>query len=261
LWVVEDKFPFGRPPWEKANKEKCILTDNVVPYELLKLRLLNAVHQALSYPASLLGHCYVHDSMNDARVSKFLEQYMTAAAKTCKDVQGLSKTGWIKTVIERFSNPNIKDTILRLTEDATNRIGVALAPCLHPDAVNGKSLSNADLEAIMLPVSCWVKCLLGSSVDSDFPAAAKLNKDDNEAKVKPSAEKLWSAVSRKDSAASLMAHVFLQTAFTAQAARPETASILVKQVEVLQSGNVEKALSMISVGSGDTTCCSACTIS
>merc|ERR1712151_1451848 len=137
--------------------------------------------------------------MADVRVSKFLEQYMRAAAKTCKDVKGLKKPEWIKTVIDRFSNPEIKDTIKRLTEDATNCIGVALAPCLHADAVNGKSLSNADLEAIILPVSCWVKCLLGSSVDAEFPAAAKLNKDDNEAKVKPSAEKLWSAVSKKDS--------------------------------------------------------------
>merc|ERR1719446_689949 len=89
LWVVEDKFPYGRPEWEKSTSGKCILTDDVVPYELMKLRLLNAVHQALSYPASLLGHELVHDSMADRRISGFLEKYMAAAAKTCKDVQGL----------------------------------------------------------------------------------------------------------------------------------------------------------------------------
>merc|ERR1712048_272875 len=199
LWVVEDKFPYGRPPWEQANPKDCILTDNVVPYELLKLRLLNAVHQALSYPASLLGHSFVHDSMADSRVSEFLEQYMNAAAKTCKDVQGLSKPVWIKTVIDRFSNPAIKDTILRLTEDATNRIGVALAPCLHDDAMLGKSLSTADLEAIMLPVTCWVRCLLGDSV-GEFPEAAILNNDDNMEKVKAPATKLWDAVKRGDNA-------------------------------------------------------------
>merc|ERR1712151_1069595 len=111
--------------------------------------------------------------MADPRVSKFLEQYMSAAAKTCKDVEGLDKQEWIKTVIDRFSNPAIKDTILRLTEDATNRIGVALAPCLPADAVFGKSLSQEDLEAIMLPVPCWVRCILADSVGT-FPEAAKL---------------------------------------------------------------------------------------
>merc|ERR1712151_806492 len=249
LWVVEDKFPYGRPEWEKSTSGKCILTKDVGPYELLKLRLLNAVHQALSYPASLLGHKLVHDSMADERVAKFLEQYMGAAAKTCQDVEGLDKQEWIKTVIDRFSNPAIKDTILRLTEDATNRIGVALAPCLHADAVFGKSLSQADLEAIMLPVSCWVRCLLGESVGA-FPDAAKLNKDDNMEKVKAPAEKLWAAVMAQDPSATDLAVTFLRTAFTEQAARIETASILVAQLKILQNDGVEPALASISAGGG-----------
>jgi len=255
MGVVEDKFPYGRPQWEKSTSGNCILTKDVVPYELLKLRLLNAVHQALSYPASLLGHKLVHDSMGDARVSKFLQQYMGAAAKTCKDVVGLDKKEWIAKVIDRFSNPNIKDTILRLTEDATNRIGVALAPCLHADA----GLSKRDLEAIVLPVSCWVRCLLGDSVGK-FPEAATLNKDDNMAKVKPPAEALWQAA-QKDSGANEAALAFLRIAFTEQAARPETASILVDQVKTLQSAGIEATLAKCGAGGGETTCCSACTIS
>jgi len=257
LWVVEDKFPYGRPAWEKSTSGKCILTKDVVPYELLKLRLLNAVHQALSYPASLLGHKLVHDSMADKRVAKFLEQYMGAAAKTCKDVQGLDKKEWIKTVIGRFSNPAIKDTILRLTEDATNRIGVALAPCLHKDAMLGRSLSKRDLEAIVLPVSCWVRCLLGDSV-GPFPEAATLNKDDNMAKVKAPAEKLWAAVKNDAADSQEKALDFLRTAFTEQAARTETASILVDQVKTLQSGGVEAAMASVGASGGGEISCFSC---
>merc|ERR1712151_61500 len=168
---------------------------------------------------------------------------------------GVNKKEWIKTVIGRFSNPAIKDTILRLTEDATNRIGVALAPCLHADAVNGKSpLSPADTEAIMLPVACWVRCLVGDAVQP-FPAAAKLNKDDNEAKVKVPAQKLWNAADAES------AKTFLRTAFTEQAATDKNGAILAAQVKTLSSDGVEKALAGISTGGGDTTCCSACTIS
>merc|ERR1712014_98439 len=253
LWVVEDKFTHGHPDWDKSKSGKCIFVNDVVPYELMKLRLLNAVHQALSYPASLLGHKFVHDSMADARVSKFLEQYMYAAAKTCKDVQGLDKKEWIKTVIGRFSNPAIKDTILRLTEDATNRIGVALAPCLHKDAMLGKSLSKSDLEAIVLPVSCWVRCLLGDSA-GPFPDAATLNKDDNMAKVKAPAEKLWTAVKDDAKNSQECALTFLRTAFTEQAARTETASILVDQVKTLQTGGVEAALASVGKSGGEVSC-------
>merc|ERR1712187_611737 len=254
LWVVEDKFPYGRPQWEKSTTGKCILTDDVVPYELMKLRLLNAVHQALSYPASLLGHELVHDSMADKRVSRFIEQYMAAAAKTCPNVKGLDKKDWCKTVIERFSNPAIRDTILRLTEDATNRIGVALAPCLHADAMDGKSLSTSDLEAILLPVSCWIRCLLGESVGV-FPAAAKLNKDDKMEKVKIPAAKLWAEVERTlsadvesvatESKLQVSACDFLSAAFSEHAARPAVAAVLVKQVKILQIGGVEALLESV----------------
>merc|ERR1711933_83874 len=204
------------------------------------------VHPALSSPASLLGHKLVHDSMADPRVSKFLEQYMGAAAKTCRDVEGLDKPEWIKTVIDRFSNPAIKDTILRLTEDATNRIGVALAPCLHDDAMLGKSLSQGDLEAIMLPVTCWVRCLLGDSV-GEFPEAAILNNDDNMEKVKAPATKLWDAVKSGDNAHGFAVE-FLSIAFTEQAARPENGTILVEQLKTLQSSGVEALLAKCGTG-------------
>merc|ERR1712137_180282 len=170
-----------------------------------------------------------------------------------KDVQGLDKKEWIKTVIGRFSNPAIKDTILRLTEDATNRIGVALAPCLHKDAMLGKSLSKSDLEAIVLPVSCWVRCLLADSI-GPFPDAAKLNKDDNMDKVKAPAEKLWTAVKDDAKNSQECALTFLRTAFTEQATRPETASILVDQVKTLQTDGVEAALASVGKSGGEVSC-------
>ena len=44
--------------------------------ELLKLRLLNAVHQALSYPAALLGYEVVHEAVADRRVFQFLKAHI-----------------------------------------------------------------------------------------------------------------------------------------------------------------------------------------
>ena len=43
-WVLEDAFSAGRPPYEDAGVQ---VVDDVEPYELMKLRLLNASHQAL----------------------------------------------------------------------------------------------------------------------------------------------------------------------------------------------------------------------
>ena len=45
-WVLEDHFPLGRPAFEKVGVQ---VVEDVEPYELMKLRLLNASHQALTY--------------------------------------------------------------------------------------------------------------------------------------------------------------------------------------------------------------------
>lgn len=67
-WVLEDNFPSGRPALEKVGVE--FVTD-VAPYELMKLRILNGRHAAITYPAALLGFHYVHDAMADPDIYAF----------------------------------------------------------------------------------------------------------------------------------------------------------------------------------------------
>ncbi|MBV9285474.1 MAG: mannitol dehydrogenase family protein, partial [Acidimicrobiia bacterium] len=61
-WVLEDSFSAGRPAYERVGVQ---LVDEVEPYELMKLRLLNAGHQALTYFGYLMGHRYVHEAAQD----------------------------------------------------------------------------------------------------------------------------------------------------------------------------------------------------
>ncbi|GMA25390.1 hypothetical protein GCM10025864_31490 [Luteimicrobium album] len=61
-WVLEDRFPLGRPPYGDVGVQ---LVDDVEPYELMKLRLLNASHQALCYLGYLAGYRLAHDAAQD----------------------------------------------------------------------------------------------------------------------------------------------------------------------------------------------------
>ena len=72
-WVLEDHFPLGRPPFEKAGVQ---LVKDVVPYELMKLRLLNASHQALTYFGYLSGYRFAHEVTQDPLFETFLLNYM-----------------------------------------------------------------------------------------------------------------------------------------------------------------------------------------
>ena len=72
-WVIEDSFVDGRPPWEDAG---AFFTDNVEPYEILKLRLLNAGHSCLAYLAALAGHVHVHEVMADPLFARYLTRLL-----------------------------------------------------------------------------------------------------------------------------------------------------------------------------------------
>ena len=61
-WVLEDNFTDGLPLLEDVGVQ---IVPDVEPYELMKLRLLNASHQALCYPAYLVGYRFVHDVTTD----------------------------------------------------------------------------------------------------------------------------------------------------------------------------------------------------
>ena len=86
-WVLEDDFSDGRPPFEDVD---VLLVDDVTPYELMKLRLLNASHQSLCYFAYLAGYRLVHDAAGDPLFAEFLLQYMDSeATPTLQPVPGI----------------------------------------------------------------------------------------------------------------------------------------------------------------------------
>jgi mannitol-1-phosphate/altronate dehydrogenase len=110
-WVLEDSFCAGRPAYEEVGVQ---VVEDVEPYELMKLRLLNASHQALAYFGHLLGHEYVHDAAQDEPLRAVVRAYMDEeATPTLPPVPGVDLADYKSTLIERFSNPGVRDTIPR----------------------------------------------------------------------------------------------------------------------------------------------------
>jgi mannitol 2-dehydrogenase len=134
-WVLEDDFSDGRPPFEESG---VLLVDDVVPYELMKLRLLNASHQCLCYFAYLAGYRLVHDAAGDPLFADFLLRYMDSeATPTLKPVPGIDLPDYKRTLIERFANPGVKDTIVRLCFGSSDRIPKWLLPVIRANLAAG----------------------------------------------------------------------------------------------------------------------------
>ncbi|MBT0565231.1 mannitol dehydrogenase family protein [Williamsia sp. CHRR-6] len=125
-WVLEDDFSAGRPAFEAVGVQ--MVTD-VAPYELMKLRLLNAGHQTLCYVGYLMGYRKVDEATADPLVQRLLRAYMQQEGRpTLAAVPGVDLDVYIDTLIERFANPAIGDTIARLCAESSDRIPQWLVP-------------------------------------------------------------------------------------------------------------------------------------
>jgi mannitol 2-dehydrogenase len=140
-WVLEERFPGGRPPWEEAGVQ---VVADVEPYELMKLRLLNAGHQALCYFGYLGGYRYVHEAATDPAITKFLLGYMdNEATPTLRPVPGIDLDVYKRTLIERFSNSEVRDTLARLCAESSDRIPKWLLPVVRERLASGGEVTRA----------------------------------------------------------------------------------------------------------------------
>jgi mannitol 2-dehydrogenase len=145
-WVLEDDFPAGRPAYERAGAQ---LVRDVEPYELMKLRLLNASHQALAYLGYLAGYRLVDEAARDPMFRDLLLGYMDEeATPTLPPVPGIDLGAYKHTLVERFSNPQIRDTIARLCAYSSDRIPKWLLPVIrHQLAAGGEIRRSAAIVA------------------------------------------------------------------------------------------------------------------
>jgi mannitol 2-dehydrogenase len=107
------------------------MVDDVRPYELMKLRMLNAGHQCLGYFAHLCGFEFVHDAAQDPLFAKYLLAYFEdEAIPTLPQVPGIDLHRYARTLIERFANPAVRDTVARICAYSSDRIPKWLFPVI-----------------------------------------------------------------------------------------------------------------------------------
>jgi mannitol 2-dehydrogenase len=153
-WVLEDRFACGRPPLEDAGVQ---LVDDVAPYELMKLRLLNAGHQVLAQLGRLAGFEYVHEAAQDPAFRSFLLGYLDEeGTPTLAPVPGVDLGRYKRGLVERFSSPAIRDTLARICAEASDRIPQFLLPVIRANLAAGGEIARATVV-----VAGWARSTAG----------------------------------------------------------------------------------------------------
>jgi mannitol 2-dehydrogenase len=168
-WVVEDRFPSGRPALDSVGVQ---LVGDVEPFELMKLRLLNASHQVLGHLGLLCGLTYVHQACRDPGLRAFLRAYLDEEARpTLPAVPGIDLTAYCDTLLARFGSDTIRDTLARQTVDASDRIPKFLLP-----VVRARLAAGAPADRCAQVVAAW-----SLSVDGVAESATPLAPTDRRA--------------------------------------------------------------------------------
>ncbi|HXM24991.1 MAG TPA: mannitol dehydrogenase family protein [Chthoniobacterales bacterium] len=153
-WVIEDDFVEGRPAWEQVGAQ---FTSDVLPYEKMKLRLLNASHQAICYVGMLQGYEFAHEAMADQRITKLMRLMMDIeVTPLLPEVPGIDLDEYKNTLIERFANPAIRDQLGRLGTEGSARIPKFVLPSVTEQLQRG-----GPIKLLSLTVASWFRYLSG----------------------------------------------------------------------------------------------------
>ena len=160
--VIEDDFPAGRPPLEKAG---VLFTsrDTVNAVERMKVRTcLNPLHTALAIFGCLLGHTSIAGEMADPDLRDFVttmayEEGMPVVI----DPGVIEPKAFLEEVLtQRFPNPFIPDTPQRIAADTSQKIPVRYGGTLRRYAQRPE-LELSSLVFAPLVFAGWCRYLLG----------------------------------------------------------------------------------------------------
>jgi len=159
-FIVEDTFPNGRPPLEKAG---VIFTgrDTVEKVEKMKVcTCLNPLHTGLAIFGCLLSYTKISDAMNDEVLKKLVQCIANEGLPVVVDPVIISPLEFVDTVINiRFPNPFIPDTPQRIAADTSLKVPIRFGETLKAYAAKGLDIHT--LRAIPLVLAGWLRYLHG----------------------------------------------------------------------------------------------------
>jgi len=142
-WVIEDDFSTGRPAWEDVGVQ---FVEDVMPYEKMKLSLLNAGHSILGILGALLGYATIDEAINDVEISSFLRSYMdNEVTPILTNLEEIDLKKYKKSLIKRFGNNYIKDQIDRICSESAAKVPIFVLPTINMQLKKRGTVAHAAL--------------------------------------------------------------------------------------------------------------------
>jgi fructuronate reductase len=169
-WVVEDRFPSGRPPLEFVGAQ---LVSDVRPFELMKLRMLNGSHSIIAYLGYLGGYEHVSEAILDPAIRTLVYDFMTDEVTSTLSGHFCDLAAYRDALLERFRNPALYHRTLQIAMDGSQKLPQRLLGTIRDRLAQGLTVTRA-----ALGVAAWMRYVTGvdekgSRIDVRDPLASR----------------------------------------------------------------------------------------
>lgn len=172
-WVIEDNFVAGRPAWEAAGVE---MVDDVMPWEQMKLRMLNGSHSMLAYLGYLAGYQHINDCMADVNFRRAAQRLMLDEQAPTLSVKGVDLRQYAGQLVERFSNPALQHRTWQIAMDGSQKL-----PQRMLDSVRWHLEQGDEWPCLALGIAGWMRYVsgmddAGEAIEVRDPLAEKIQR-------------------------------------------------------------------------------------
>ena len=174
-WVIEDNFVDGkRPAFERAKGVHMV--DDVAPFELMKVRMLNGTHSSLAYLGYLAGYETISQTIRDPAFRQFVQRvWNEEIIPTITPPDGVDLHDYARELLDRYSNSAIKHRTWQIAMDGSQKL---------PQRILGTIADNRNAErscdGLILAVAAWMRYVggldeKGDPIDVRDPLSEKLH--------------------------------------------------------------------------------------
>ena len=158
--VIEDRFPNGRPPLEKAG---VYFTDRDTVNKTERMKVttcLNPLHTGLAVYGCLLGYTLICEEMKDEDLVRLIRRLgYREGLPVVTDPGILSPKDFIDEVVEqRLPNPFLPDAPQRIATDTSQKVGIRFGETIKSYIAEGRPMD--ELVALPLAIAGWLRYML-----------------------------------------------------------------------------------------------------
>ncbi|USR61372.1 fructuronate reductase [Lelliottia amnigena] len=170
-WVIEDNFVAGRPEWEIAGVQ---MVQDVLPWEQMKLRMLNGSHSFLAYLGYLAGFAHVSDCMRDDAFREAARRLMLDEQAPTLRITDVDLTAYADSLIDRFANPALQHRTWQIAMDGSQKL-----PQRMLEGVRVHLQRKSTWPLLALGIAGWMRYVsgvddAGNAIDVRDPLSEKI---------------------------------------------------------------------------------------